>query len=155
MLQLQSVGPIPADTLRVAKAAIPKGNTQLRLRDSLGTIFDDSLFAPLFPKKGQSAVAPWRLALVTVMQFAEGLSDRDAADAVRVGTAWKYLLGLDLTDQGFDYSILSRFRDRLVEGNAEMSLLQRLLERCQDSGLIRERGICALIRRMWWPRSAI
>ena len=55
-------------------------------------------------------------------------------------TAWKYLLGLDLTDQGFDYSILSRFRDRLVEGNAEMSLLQRLLERCQDSGLIRERG---------------
>ena len=89
MLQLQSVGPIPADTLRVAKAAIPKGNTQLRLRDSLGTIFDDSLFAPLFPKKGQSAVAPWRLALVTVMQFAEGLSDRDAADAVRVRTAWK------------------------------------------------------------------
>ena len=140
MLQLQSVGPIPADTLRVAKAAIPKGNTQLRLRDSLGTIFDDSLFAPLFPKKGQSAVAPWRLALVTVMQFAEGLSDRDAADAVRERTAWKYLLGLDLTDQGFDYSILSRFRDRLVEGNAEMSLLQRLLERCQDSGLIRERG---------------
>ncbi len=140
MLQLQSVGPIPADTLRVAKAAIPKGNTQLRLRDSQGTIFDDSLFAPLFPKKGQPAVAPWRLALVTVMQFAEGLSDRDAADAVRVHIDWKYLLGLDLTDQGFDYSILSRFRDRLIEGNAEMSLLQRLLERCQDSGLIRDRG---------------
>ncbi len=74
------------------------------------------------------------------MQCAEGLSDRDAADAVRVRIDWKYLLGLDLTDQGFDYSILSRFRDRLIEGNAEMSLLQRLLERCQDSGLIRERG---------------
>src|SRR5260370_33301697 len=123
MLQLQSVGPIPADTLRVAKAAIPKGNTQLRLRDSQGTIFDDSLFAPLFPKKGQPAVAPWRLALGTVMQFAQGLSDRDAADAVRVRIEWKYLLRLDLTHQGFDHSILSLFRDRLIQGNAELSLL--------------------------------
>lgn len=140
MLELLSVGPVPADTLLVAKAAIPKGNTRLVLRDCLGTIFDDSLFAPLFPTRGQPAAAPWRLALVTIMQFAEGLSDRDAADAVRVRIDWKYLLGLGLADPGFDFSILSRFRDRLIEGNAEMLLLQRLLERCQDLGLIRGRN---------------
>jgi transposase len=77
---------------------------------------------------------------VTILQFAEGLSDRGAADAVRTRIDWKYLLGLDLTDTGFDHSILSRFRDRLIDGHAEMSLLQRLLEKCRHFGLLRERS---------------
>ena len=74
------------------------------------------------------------------MQFAEDLSDRDAADAVRTRIDWKYLLGLEVTDPGFDYSILSRFRKRLIEGDAEILLLQTLLDRCQDLGLVRERS---------------
>lgn len=115
------------------KVPIPEGNTYLKLRSFLGAVFDDELFAPLFPARGQPALAPWRLALVTIMQFAEGLSDRDAADAVRTRIDWKYLLGLELSDPGFNYSILSRFRARLVEGNAEMFLLQRLLERSDQS----------------------
>ena len=85
-------------------------------------------------------MVPWRLALVTIMQFAEGLSDRDAAEAVRTRIDWKYLLGLELSDPGFDYSILSRFRDRLIEGRAEMSLLQRLLEKCKSVDLLRARS---------------
>lgn len=109
MLQLLPAGPIPADTVRVAQAAIPEGNTYLKLRDALGTIFDDVLFAPLFPRRGQPAAAPWRLALVTIMQFAEGFSDRDTADAVRTRIDWKYLLGLELSDPGFDYSISHAF----------------------------------------------
>jgi transposase len=96
----------------------------ITLRDQIGTTFDDSLFAPLFPVRGQPAAVPWRLALVTIMQFAEGLSDRDAAEAMRTRINWKYLLGPELSDPGFDYSVLSRFRDRLIEGHAEMSLLQ-------------------------------
>ena len=83
MLRLLPVGPIPADTARVAAAAIPKGNTYLRLRSFLGSIFLDEQFASLFPTRGQPASTPWRLALVTIMQFAERLSDRDAAEAVR------------------------------------------------------------------------
>jgi transposase len=74
------------------------------------------------------------------MQFAEGYSDRDAADAVRTRIDWKYFLGLELSDPGFDYSILSRFRERLIGGNAEMSLLQALLDRCQALGLVQERS---------------
>lgn len=140
MLRSLPLGSIPNVTLRVAKAAIPAGNTYINLRDHLGTIFDDSLFAPLFPIRGQPAVVPWRLALVTIMQFAEGLSDRDAAEAVRTRIDWKYLLGLELSDPGFDYSILSRFRDRLIEGRAEMSLLQRLLEKCKSVDLLRARS---------------
>jgi len=110
----------------------------LRLRKYLGTVFDDELFAPLFPSREQPAAAPWRLAVVTVLQFAEGLSDRHAADAVRTRIDWKYLLGLELSDPGFDYSILSRFRERLVKGNAEMWLLETLLERCRRLKLVRE-----------------
>ncbi|MGA9672552.1 MAG: transposase [Terracidiphilus sp.] len=140
MLQLRIVGAVPADTLRVAKVALSASNQCLALRDHLGTLFDDGLFAPLFPNRGQPAAAPWRLALVTIMQFAERLSDRDAAEAVRSRIDWKYLLGLELGDPGFDYSILSRFRDRLIEGHGEMLLLQRLLDRCKSVGLLRARS---------------
>jgi transposase len=140
MLQLRTVAPVPTDTKRVAKDAVPEGNTCLVLRDRLGAVFDDSLFSPLFPARGQPAAAPWRLALVTMLQFAERLSDRDAADAVRTRIDWKYLLGLELSDPGFDFSILSRFRDRLIEGRAETLLLDRLLEKCQSLGMLRQRS---------------
>ena len=139
-LRSEPVGPVPPETARVARAAFPKGHPCLRLRDELGPIYDDSRFAVLFPARGRPAAAPWRLALVTVLQFAEGLSDRQAADAVRDRLAWKYLLGLELTDTGFDFSILSDFRARLVAGEAEQLLLDALLERCQVAGLVKPRG---------------
>jgi transposase len=140
MLQSHPVCLVPPETARVAIAALSRSNSYIKLRDHLGTVFEVQDFVSLFPSKGQPAFAPWRLALVTVMQFAEGLSDRDASDAVRTRIDWKYLLGLKLTDSGFDHSILSRFRDRLIDGQAEMSLLQRLLEKCRDLGLVRERS---------------
>jgi transposase len=115
-------------------------NRYIKLREQFGAIFNDRSFASLFPTRGQPAAAPWRLATVTILQFAEGLSDREAADAVRARIDWKYLLALELTDSGFDYSILSRFRDRLVEGHAEMLLLDQMLEKCRDRGLIRNRS---------------
>jgi len=107
-------GEVPASTATVARAAFPRGNPFLRLRDQLGTIFTDAQFAPLFAHCGQPAECPWRLALVTLLQFAENLSDRRTAEAVRSRIDWKYLLGLELTDPGFDASVLSEFRSRLV-----------------------------------------
>ena len=101
----------PEDTARIARAANPKGNIYLQMYDAFGTIFMDQRFAALFPTHGQPAVAPVRLALTTLMQFAEGLTDRQAADAVRTRLDWKYLLCLDLTDPGFHFSVLSAFRD--------------------------------------------
>src|SRR5579884_575510 len=82
-LKPQPIGPIPEETARIARAAYPKGNIYLKLRDAPGTIYEDEQFAHLLPQRGQPAAAPWRLALVCVMQFLEGLSDRQAADAVR------------------------------------------------------------------------
>jgi transposase len=131
-LHSQPIAPIPEQTRLVAQAAFPQGNRYMLLRDTLGTLYDDTLFADLFPRRGQPAQAPWQLALVTLMQFAENLSDRQAADAVRGRIDWKYMLGLELTDPGFDFSILSGFRQRLVTGNAEERLLNHLLVRCQE-----------------------
>jgi transposase len=104
-LKPAGIGPVPEETARVAHAAYPKGNVYLKMRDELGTLYDDAAFAHLFPNNGQPAEAPWRLALVTIMHFAEGLSDRQAADAVRGRIDWKYALGLDLSDPGFDASV--------------------------------------------------
>ena len=103
-----AIGSIPKDTVRVAHAAFPRGNIYLTMRDQLGTLYEDQHFATLFPKRGRPAEAPWQLALVCVFQFIEGLSDRQAAEAVRSRIDWKYALSLDLADPGFDFSVLSR-----------------------------------------------
>ena len=135
-----SVAPVPEQTARVAKAAFPKGTTYMTMRDELGAIFEDEDFAHLFPSRGQPAMTPWRLALVTIMQFAEGLSDRQAADAVRARIDWKYALSLELVDSGFDASVLCEFGSRLLEGGSERLLFDHLLERYRKMGLVKARG---------------
>jgi Transposase domain (DUF772) len=104
----------------------------MQIYDALGTLFTNAQFAALFSPTGQPAEASARLALVLVIQFLEGLSDRQAAQAVRDRIAWQYALGLELTDSGFDASALSEFRDRLIAGQVEQLLLDSLLERLQS-----------------------
>jgi transposase len=139
-IQPQAGWPIPEETERVARAAFPNGNVYIRLRDELSEVYRDAQFAELFATRGQPAEAPGRLALITVMQFAEGLSDRQAADAVRSRIDWKYALGLELTDSGFHYSVLSEFRERLLEGQQEAELLDILLETLKQHGWLKARG---------------
>ena len=80
-----------------------------------GTFFRDEDFLDLFSEKGQPAESAWRLALVLVMQYAEGLTDRQAADAVRTRIDWKYALSLEITDPGFDFSVRSRIARSFVD----------------------------------------
>ena len=122
-LHPQSPDPIPAETARVARAAFPRGHVYLRLADELGVLYADTAFTRLFSALGPGAIAPWRLALITVLQFAEGLSDRQAADAVRARLDWKYLLALEGTDPGFDHTVLSEFRTRLLAGDVDELLM--------------------------------
>lgn len=131
---------IPDETRRVAQAAFPKGSLYMRIRDELGSLYTDERFVDLFAVRGQPAESPGRLALVTVFQFAEGLSDRQAADSVRARIDWKYALELELTDPGFDFSILSEFRDRLIAGQREQVLLDTLLEALKQKQLLKARG---------------
>jgi transposase len=131
---------VPEETARVARAAFPKGNLYMQMHDELGVMYKDDDFATLFPAVGQPAETPWRLALVLVMQFIENLTDRQAANAVRGRIDWKYALGLELSDPGFDYSILSEFRARLLAGQAEAILLDRILERFKGRGWLKAGG---------------
>ena len=139
-LRPRPIGPVPEQTAQVAHAAFPKGNPSLTLRDHLGTMFQDEDFTTLFPSWGYPGLPPWRLALVTIMPCREHLADRQAAEAVRARIDWKYLVGLALTDPGFDFSVLSEFRDRLLAGSAEMLLLDKRLERCRTMGWLQARG---------------
>ena len=116
---------VPEETHTVVRASFPKGNVYMKMYDSLGMLYKDEDFSDLFPVKcGHSAISPARLALIVVMQFMEGLTDRQAADAVRSRIDWKYALGIDLTDSGFDSTVLTEFRQRLCKGfginNAEL-----------------------------------
>ncbi|MCP4544397.1 MAG: IS1182 family transposase [Chloroflexi bacterium] len=132
---------VPEETAQVARKVFPKGNPYLMLRDQLGVIYEDERFAPLFTSpRGRPAESPGRLAMVLALQFAENLSDRQAANAVRARIDWKYFLGLELADPGFYYSVLSDFRGRVIEGGLEQQLLDVLLERLQAEGLIKKRG---------------
>jgi transposase len=133
-------GEIPPETVRVARAAFPKGTVVMRLRDEFRELYRDEDFRRFYPDRGQPAFPPWRLALVTLFQFLENLSDRQAADAVRARIDWKYALGLDLTNPGFHFSILTEFRARLVASRAEHLLLDMMLERFKDRGLVKARG---------------
>lgn len=139
-LQASLIPDVPAETARVARAAFAKGNRYLTWRDELGPIYADEQFAELFARRGQPAASPASLALVTSLQFMENLSDRQAAEAVRSRIDWKYLLGLELTDTGFNYSVLTDFRQRLRDGQAEALLLDRLLELARARGLLKARG---------------
>src|ERR671939_291632 len=139
-LRPEPVGEIPAETARVARAAFPKGTVVTRLRDEFSALYEDEDFRALYPARGQPGLAPWRLALVTVLQFLEHLSDRQAADAVRARIDWKYALGLELTAPGFHFSVLAEFRARLVAGGAEHRLLDTMLERFKARGLVKARG---------------
>jgi transposase len=127
---------VPEETAFVARAAFPGGSLPMRVRDQLGSWCEDADFAGLHDERGRPGLSPAQLAMVTALQFAEDLSDRETATAVRGRIDWKYCLGLELTDHGFDFSALSGFRERLVQGNAEKLLLDLLLRRMKEAGLV-------------------
>jgi transposase len=112
----------------------------MRVRDELPGVFADDQFVSAFGVRGKPGISPGQLALVTVLQFVERLTDRQAADAVRARIDWKYALGLELTDPGFDYSVLTGFRQRLIDHGLEETVLDVLLARLSEMGLVKAKG---------------
>ena len=139
-LPAQQPSTIPEQTARVARAIYPNGNPVMRLLDALHLVVTDSDFADPFPLRGQPGESPARLALVSLLQFMEGLTDRQAAEAVRTRIDWKYLLGLELCDPGFDHTVLSEIRSRLLAHGAERRLFDAVLTLAQNQGLLQAGG---------------
>lgn len=142
---------VPEATREVALAAFPKRCLAIRVRDELGPLFDDEVFRSAFGVRGRPGVSPGQLALVSVMQFAENLTDRQAAHAVRARIDWKYLLGAELTDPGFDFTVLTGFRDRLLAHGLEERILDLLLQRLAELGLVAPGAGSAPTPRTSWP----
>jgi transposase len=124
----------------VARAAFPKGTLTIRLRDLLGPVFADEHYVGAFGVRGRAGLQPGQLMLVTVLQFVENLSDREAAAAVAGRIDWKYAAGLALPDPGFDFSVLSQFRYRLVGHDLQRAGFEAVLERCRELGLVKAGG---------------
>jgi len=126
------------------------------VRDLLDGLFADEDFTDWYSTDGRRGLSPARLALVSVLQYAENLTDRQAADAVRCRIDWKYCLGMELDDPGFDFSVLSEFRDRMAEGDRADRLLAVMVARLVDEGLVRRGGsirtdsthVLAAVRRL-------
>ncbi len=131
---------IPEETAHLARTICPRGTLYMQIRDQLGVIYEDQSFVDLFSTRGQPAEAPWRLALVCIFQFLEGLTDRQAAEAVQQRIDWKYALSLELSDPGFDFSVLCKFRARLIAGGNEMQLFDAMLAHLKTRGLLKVRG---------------
>jgi transposase len=112
----------------------------IRIREVLGALFTDEVFAAAFPDRGRPAISPGALALVSVLQYAEGLSDRQAADQVRARMDWKFLLALELDDPGFGFTVLGDFRSRLIMHGLEERVLEAMLARLSEAGLLRAGG---------------
>lgn len=147
---------IPVQTARIAWASNPRGTPAMWVRDRLEGLFTDEDFADWYPSDGRRGLSPARLALVSVLQFAENLPDRQAAQAVRCRIDWKYALGMELTDPGFAPSVLSEFRDRMAEDDRADRLLAVMVDRLVAAGLVKRRGrqrtdsthVLAAVRRL-------
>ncbi|MEU3756596.1 transposase [Streptomyces olivoreticuli] len=131
---------IPSLTVRMVRASNPRGTVAMWVRDRLDELFVDEDFADWFPADGRRGLSPARLAMVSVLQYAENLTDRQAAEAVRCRIDWKYCLGLDLDDRGFDFSVLSEFRDRMAQSDRADRLLAVMVDHLLAAGLVKRHG---------------
>jgi transposase len=141
MLKPRPLGPIPEDTRILGHALLEENNLYRKIGDEYAELVKDEDFASMYSKTGQPGYSPARLSLVIVLQAMEHLSDRVALQMVRTRIDWKYALHLPLEDDGFDASLLSEFRSRLLDHQAERKLFDALLEKLKEKGMLKGRGI--------------
>ena len=139
-LKIQPPWPMPAETGRIGKVLLEEKNAFRLIGDRLFDTLDEMEFADLYSVEGKPGISPVILAFVSVFQFMEKLPDRQAAQSLRLRMDWKYALHMPLEYEGFDYSVLSEFRDRLIEGKADKRVFEKLVAEIRAMGLIKERG---------------
>ncbi len=131
---------MPAELVPIGAKVLPPDSPYRLVGDQLYEQYDEADFADLYHAEGKPAVSPVDLALVTAFQFLENLSDREAAEALRLNLGWKYALHLPLDYAGFDFSVLCEFRERVIAHQAEARVFEQVLEQLQDLGLLKRRG---------------
>ncbi len=157
-LKAQSPWQMPEETRRIGQQLLEEKNTYRLIGDGLFAKLNEEEFSDLYPNDGQPGLSPVILAFVTVFQFIEKLPDRQAAESLRMRMDWKYALHLPLEYTGFNFSVLSEFRDRLIAGKAEGRVFEALVAQIREMGLIKEHGkqrtdsIAMLSKVRWMSR---
>jgi transposase len=131
---------MPEETKRIGRKLLKENDPYRLMGDQLFEQLHEADYADLYSAEGKPGISPVLLALVSVFQFMEKLADRQAAQALRMRLDWKYALHLPLAYEGFDFSVLSEFRDRLIQGQAEDRVFEKLVEQVRALGLIKEHG---------------
>ncbi|MFI1522683.1 transposase [Kitasatospora cineracea] len=119
-------------TAQIARASNPGGTTPMWVRDRLDGLWRDEDLAGWYPRDGRPGISPAQLATVGVLQFLLGLSDRQAAEAVRCRIDFKYAMAMELDDPGFHHSVLADFRERPAQDDRADRLLDPALERLKE-----------------------
>ena len=140
-LKAQELGPIPEDTYKLGKQILAEDDLMRQIGDKYADLVRDEDFATMYSHTGQPALSPARLALVSVLQAMEHISDRQAVAMLRTRIDWKYALHLPLSYAGFDASVLSEFRDRIVSNKAERKIFDALLEKMKLAGFLKGRRL--------------
>lgn len=137
MIPRKKLGPVPPETAMAARSCFKRRpNIYVQFADTFGELFDFSDFSEAYSQRGQSAAHPVRLLLLLMVAYLEGLSDRQVAEALTCRIDLKYLLALPLDHPGYDFSVLSEMRRRLLEGNLEALLLEKILQFAEERGLL-------------------
>ena len=139
-LKVQPPWPMPTETGKIGQKLLPENDVYRLIGDRLFAQLNEAEYADLYSNEGKPGISPILLAFVTVFQFMEKLADRQAIRALRMRLDWKYALHLPLEYEGFDFSVLSEFRDRLIRGQAEGRVFEKLVEQIRGMGLIKEQG---------------
>src|SRR6266496_2026857 len=139
-LKPQPSRPMPEDLARLGAVLLPEDSPYRLIGDRLYAQYDNAAFADLYHAEGKPALPPVDLLFVLALQALEDLGDRAAASAVRLRLDWKYALHLPLEYAGFDFSVLSDFRARLVAHDAAARLFDQLLSQLRELGLLKRRG---------------
>jgi len=139
-LKIQSPWPMPAETERIGRKLLKENDVYRLIGDRLFEQLNEEEYADLYSAEGKPGISPILLAFLSVFQFMEKLADRQAVNALRMRLDWKYALHLPLEYEGFDFSVLSEFRDRLIKGQAEGRVFEKLVKQIREMGLIKEHG---------------
>jgi len=139
-LKPQPSRPMPAELARLGAILLPSDSPYRLIGDHLYAQYDNAAFADLYHAEGKPALPPVDLLFVLALQALEDLGDRAAADAVRLRLDWKYALHLPLDYAGFNFSVLSDFRVRLLAHDAAARLFDTLLGQLRELGLLKRRG---------------
>lgn len=125
------------DVEALAGELLAPGSVFAFLAEHRGRLFPDSMMEDLFPsKRGRPSIPAGVIGSVLVLQALQGLSDREAAEALTFDLRWKAACGYGLTDAAFHPSTLTYWRRRLAASSRPHRIMDAIAEVVAAAGVL-------------------